>query len=274
MGFDINGVKFLLCAQTAGVSFAKVATIGRQGLHLNTEKLKKVLRSFKINKTDAEISWLLSQENGYSEPFLRSLGAAEICSIDLSAYEGASFLHDMNQPIPDELKNRFTAVIDGGSLEHIFDFPKAIRSCMEMVAVGGHFLGITPANNFMGHGFYQFSPELYFRIFTKNNGFNIEKAIVFEMSSSEPKWYTVADPEKVRRRVELVNQYPVYLLIQAKKVDCVPVFMSSPQQSDYIVRWVESNAQGGLFEASFPNSSDSAAHTTAMKRCYGELRKW
>ena len=69
------------------------------------------------------------------------------------------------------LKNKYTLVIDGGCLEHIFNFPVAIKNCMEMLQEGGHFIGITPANNLMGHGFYQFSPELYFRIFSKENGF-------------------------------------------------------------------------------------------------------
>jgi hypothetical protein len=30
---------------------------------------------------------------------------------------------------------------------------------------------VTPANNQMGHGFYQFSPELFFRVFSQENGY-------------------------------------------------------------------------------------------------------
>jgi len=43
----------------------------------------------------------------------------------------------------------YTTVIDGGSLEHVFNFPQAIANCMNMVAVGGHFIGLSPANNFL-----------------------------------------------------------------------------------------------------------------------------
>src|SRR5438477_418150 len=84
---------------------------------------------------------------------------------------GPHFPHDMNEPIPDKFKETYTAVLDGGSLEHVFNFPVAIKNCMEMVKVGGHYLAITPANNFFGHGFYQFSPELYFTVLSKENGF-------------------------------------------------------------------------------------------------------
>jgi 2-polyprenyl-3-methyl-5-hydroxy-6-metoxy-1,4-benzoquinol methylase len=53
-------------------------------------------------------------------------------------------------------------VFDGGTLEHIFDYPTAIKNCMKMVKPGGHLLLTTPANNWFGHGFYQFSPELFY----------------------------------------------------------------------------------------------------------------
>ena len=53
----------------------------------------------------------------------------------------------------------------------IFNFPVAIRNLMRMAKVGGQVFLTTPANNFCGHGFYQFSPELAYRIFALENGF-------------------------------------------------------------------------------------------------------
>jgi hypothetical protein len=91
-----------------------------------------------------------------------------VVTLDNSAYEGAAIVIDLNAPLPDALKNRFTAVIDGGCLEHIFNFPQAIKNSMEMLSIGGHFLGITPANNFCGHGFYQFSPGALFSHFLRS----------------------------------------------------------------------------------------------------------
>ena len=100
----------------------------------------------------------------------------------MSSYQNASVLHDMNVPIPATLCERFSTVIDGASLEHVFNFPCAVANCiLQMVRVDGHFLGINPANNMVrGHGFYQLSPELYFRVFQPNNGFRMERVIVFQ----------------------------------------------------------------------------------------------
>jgi hypothetical protein len=116
------------------------------------------------NVSEAHLADICSGSAGYSENFFSFVGAKSIVSFDYSPYENPTYLHDMNDPTPEAFKESYTVLFDGGSLEHIFKFPMAIRNCMEMVRVGGHYLAITPANNFLGHGFYQFSPEIYFTV--------------------------------------------------------------------------------------------------------------
>ena len=242
MGLDSNGTKFLLYAKhRQGVSFERTAMIGRQVLNLDAGQLRDNLRKFDVQNADSDE--LLKSSDGYAEPFIKTLGAREIASFDASNYENASHVHDFNTPIPDEFKNKFTAVLDGGTLEHIFNFPTAIKNCMQMVEIGGHFLAITPTNNFLGHGFYQFSPELYFRIFNEQNGFKMRQTIVFE-DFPESDWFEVTDPDAIKGRVVLTNSTPSYLLIIAEKVADVPLFEITPQQSDYSAMWQSSKENG------------------------------
>ena len=112
---------------------------------------------------------------------------------------------------------------------------------MEMVRVGGYYLGITPANNFMGHGFYQFSPELFFGIFTRSNGYELDCLIAFE-DSPNAEWYLVKSPVSINGRVTLTNSKPVYLLIVAKRIEDIEPFQSMPQQSDYVSTWNLNNS--------------------------------
>lgn len=235
MGFDFNGVKALLFAKSIGVNFSVTATIGRQQILIDLNSLDNLLNLFKISINKIELNDLLHND-GYAESFLKVLGANEICSIDASSYEGASLIHDMNFSIPNHLKNKFSLVIDGGCLEHIFNFPIAIKNCMEMVQKGGYFIGITPTNNLMGHGFYQFSPELYFRVFSEENGFAIKKVIAFE-SFPNASWYEVTDPAIIGDRVGILNFRALYLLILAQKLNDTSIFSHPPQQSDYISLW-------------------------------------
>lgn len=212
--------------------------IGRQMLlNLDAEKLQKNLKQFGL-ETEAPEK-ILTDADGYAEPFLRILGACEIASFDASDYEKATCVHDFNRPIPDGFKDKFSVVLDGGTLEHIFNFPTAIKNCMEMVREGGHYLSITPTNNFLGHGFYQFSPELFFRVLSPANGFETEQIFIHE-EFPESEWYAVTDPQTVRERVILINRYPSYLFIIAKKIHTVEIFKTAPQQSDYSAMWQES----------------------------------
>ncbi len=230
MGLDRNGTKLLLYAKSLGVDFGKTIMLGRQGLHIDKKNLQNNLSQFGITNVNAED--ILKEEGRYAEPFLRILGAKKIDSIDASDYESANIIHDMNFPITDEHKATYDVVIDGGSLEHIFNFPVAIKNCMEMIKPGGYFLGITPANNFFGHGFYQFSPDLYFKVFSPENGFKIEK-IIFFTDRKNPKWYEVKDPDEVRTRVTICNDHPSYLFVIGKRISKMPIFEAVPQQGFY-----------------------------------------
>ena len=178
---------------------------------------------------------MITSDNGYCERFLQHLGAEEIVSFDVSAWENADELHDFNLPIPDRWHDSFTTVIDSGSLEHIFNLPVALRSCMEMVAPGGHFITITPANNTFGHGFYQFGPELFFRACSESNGFRVEEMIAFE--TDQINWYEVLDPAVHGRAFTFHNDRPMYLFVMAQKTKDSPLFANSLQQSIY-ADWV------------------------------------
>src|SRR5471030_3210286 len=200
MGIDRHFAEFLLIARDKGVNFDRVATLGRLNLFVDYRSLETLFREHGIPAKDEDIRAVRTGSGGYSETFLQYLGAKECISIDASSYENASVVHDMNRPIGDDLKKKFSVVIDGGTLEHVFNFPVAIQNCMEMLKVGGHFFTHTMANNFMGHGFYQFSPELFYRVFSPENGFRMHRAVMFESRIGKPRWYEAADPQQVGER--------------------------------------------------------------------------
>jgi len=232
MGLDTSSIMLLCAAKSMNVNFESTATIGRQALWPDYEMLQRV---FAIHGIDRDAEAFLEQHQ-YGEEFLHVLGAKRVDSVDVSSYENATILHDMNLPIPSELKERFTLVHDGGSLEHVFNAPQAFKNCMEMVRVGGHFTQVNIANNFAGHGFWQFSPELIFRLFSTQNGFQLQAVLMHE-NIPGGAWYVVTDPDRVQRRVELRNSEPTYILTIAKRIARVPIFEKTPQQSDYVALW-------------------------------------
>lgn len=236
MGLDTNGVRYLLSSHTRGISLERTLMVGRQILNLETHELKENLQGFRKYESDEQVRKILSEKGGYAEPLLQMLGAQHVDSLDYSNYEGANVLQDMNLPIPEHLKQKYSTVLESGSLEHIFNLPVSLANCMEMVEEGGHLIIITPVNNIMGHGFYQFSPELFYRVLNDRNGFELEQMLIFEYSPDE-KWYAVKDPKSVKQRVELMNSSATYLCVRAKRMKLVPVMAQYPQQSDYEDAW-------------------------------------
>jgi hypothetical protein len=234
MGIDLNSVRFLLHAKSLGVDFARTATLGRQHLRPSLKRLRRVITT--EFEHSAETGALEEIRRGkYADNLLKYLGAEEVDSFDASDYEGATSIHDFNQVIPERYVGRYTALLDAGSIEHVFNFPIAIKNCMKMLEVGGHFLGVSPTNNYMGHGFYQFSPELYFKIFSEQNGFQVQEILVQERVAKN--WFRVADPDEVKSRVGFINRSPAQLFIVAQKTAEVPIFSTMPQQSFYTARW-------------------------------------
>jgi hypothetical protein len=233
MGLDIWAVQLLCAAKAIGVDFADVTMIGRQDFHPLSPAMVDVLASALGIRSSlvAELN-----NNKYGEPFFALLGAARVSSIDVSAYEGATYVHDLNMALPDHLRGQFSLVFDGGSIEHIFNVPAALKGCMEMVRLGGHFAQVTVANNFMGHGFWQISPELIFRVFTPANGYRLEAVLLREVVQGGA-WYSVRNPSEILRRVELRNDVPTYLCTIAKRISLEDIFVEPPQQSDFVAEW-------------------------------------
>ena len=226
MGIDRAALRFLLSARDRGVSFERTLTFGHQDLNVRPADLADELRE----------AGLASTPVADSQQLLTRLGAQQVDVLDVSDYEGPVIQHDLNEPVPDALKARFTAVFDGGTLEHVFNAACGLKNAMELVAEGGHLITFHPANNFLGHGFYQFSPELFFRALSPENGYAVERVVLAEVGGA---WYEVVDPASVRGRVEVAGDRQVYILVQARRAEAVPVFRSWPQQSDYTARWVE-----------------------------------
>jgi hypothetical protein len=246
-----------------GVSFKRCVTLGRQHYFPSRSETFKLFRDFGVDPRNCAKLYLTDQSARYAEPFWEALGVEHLETIDASGFEGATIVHDMNQPIPDNLKSQFDAVVDAGTLEHIFNFPQAIRNCMDMVKTGGHLITHTTANNCFGHGFYQFSPELFFRIFSGKNGFQVDRMVAIEYGPRR-RWYEVIDPEVIRARGTLINSFQVLLLIQAKRIETVPIFSESPQQSDYFARWTD--------YANEPENGRARSRVTARERWIRRLK--
>jgi SAM-dependent methyltransferase len=263
VGIDIHNLNFLAHAQDLGVRYERTLAIGRQALFIEGFELEdhRRLRGLPPLAEPARAAGAPR----YFEPLMQQwLGAREAESVDASAYENATHLHDMNLPWPTPSPQRgaYDAVLDFGCLEHVFNFPVAWRNVVDLCKAGGHVFHSLPANNLSGHGFYQFSPELFFNLYRRDNGFEL-KGVWFAVKGDRRHWWRVANPMEVKRRVNLCNGHEVYMLVLARKLQDIGP-LPAPQQSDYAQdEWVKG-----------PSAGATATTLTARQRLVRQLAAW
>ena len=265
MGFDGSDLRFLLSAKRLGLKGDAICTLGRQTLFLSQRELNLILKEYGRE----HFSLPKGRSMYLADDVLRPLGFRKIDSMDASDHEGANIIHDLNHPVPFEMQEKYDLVWDGGTLEHIFNFPTALENTMRMVKVGGHVVLHTPANNQCGHGFYQFSPELFFRVFVPDNGFELLRIYM----TCNGHHYHVADPASVHGRVELLNSQGSLLMVHARKVAHVPDALKTPQQSDYLAVWTDHQTEkhdGRL--KSFIRARISPASVAKISKVLNNLR--
>ena len=250
MGLDANSVQFLIAARKQGVQFGRTIMLGRQHFFVPPALVRGFMEHCGLSTAGLEEA---IKSSTFSEPFFKALGATQVDSLDNATFEGANFIHDLNQPIPDEWKEKYDAVYDGGTMEHVFNFPTALRSAMEMLKKDGRLFIHTPVNNTSGHGFYQFSPEMFYGALGADNGFEVERLIVHR-TGPYGRWFQVSNSDVIRDRVELITFTPIMALVQARRVEIKPLFQKWPNQALYADMW-EANKEKPKqhwFRATFP----------------------
>jgi len=102
------------------------------------------------------------------ETLFRSLGFDVVESIDFYDAEKPTYVLDLNRPVPPALQGRYDLVYDGGTTEHCFNAAEALSNALRLAKPGGRIIHHLPMNNWIDHGFYQFSPTLFYDFYGAN----------------------------------------------------------------------------------------------------------
>jgi hypothetical protein len=216
-------------------SFGKTVQIGRQGLYVAPhERLAadEALRAYGIAQSlDAAVG----SDHFADLRLLPLFGAGPILAADASDYEGATIVHDFNEPIAAEHHGQFHTLLELGSLEHIFNLPVALANLMRMLRLGGRLMSFSPANNWLGHGLYQLGPELMFRVFQPENGFRVE-SVRLAFVDGEVVELMDAGGQGYRNEIGQTVGATDLITVATKIADVEP-FRRWPQQGDYAHAW-------------------------------------
>jgi hypothetical protein len=175
VGIDANLVYLLaMTAKTHGLG-GRLCTLGVQ-------EVRPAPAVIAASLTAAGLSGLAESRGfsrGDSSTFHKCLGFESSESIDISDFEGCTHLFDLNAPgVPATLAERFDAVYNGGTLEHIFDLRAGLRNVFELLRPTGVAIHAGPVNGWVDHGLYQFSPTLLLDYYFANRFDILEMRLV------------------------------------------------------------------------------------------------
>ncbi len=194
--------------------------------------------------------------------------------MDASPFEGADIVHDLNLPVPTSCHDSFDTIFDGGTIEHIFNIPAVMQNVSSMLTVGGLFISVNAANNHLGHGFYQFSPELMWTILGPAYGFSME-AMYLAPLGAIPELIEAPDPRVVGRRTEIgMTSERTYLCLVARKIETNTSGFAG-QQSDYSRLWSKFSSRQAAPDASrapLASSEDPPTQTPGHTNCISMLQ--
>ena len=233
MGLNSDNFLLLVDAKRKGAAFDKTVCTGRPHLNVDATTIKKTLTRAGLFDRALYDELISGSDAPFADKVFTMLGTRTLDVMDVSAYEGANVIHDLNEPINAEFHEQYDLVFDSGTLEHIFNCTTGLRCYMDMLKVGGSMIICSPGNNWMGHGFYQLGPDFFYRSLCSENGFCVQRMIITALGPFK-RWYEVSDPKDINERTTLTSFIRQQLiLVHAVKTAVVDTFHSWPQQQSY-----------------------------------------
>ena len=215
MAIDKTALEAILCSLKYVKPGGVVLTLGRQSINVDYVTIKNTLQKYNKNITGQTLGT-------FSEYLFSSiLGAKLVESIDFSLDLSPTIVHNMNNEIPDQLKNRYDYIYDCGTIETMFDTALVIDNISNMLKVGGIFCSVTACNNFFGHGMYQFSPEFFLAVFSEKYGMVIHELYLTQIDSEKSQWVDVKSYSFGRNTSKFKTSNPVYIISIIEKISDV-----------------------------------------------------
>lgn len=190
MGLGIHAVETILKEHLNQPINQDVLLIGSQSIYFSPDEILKMLGSFNIasrlERDEIEIDKQTLNRRDNQKQLVRDkslfqmLGSNTVKALDHSDYEGAEIIHDLTKPLPSSLHNIADFIVDGSTLDNVFNPVIALTNLTRMLRPTGRIILNNMYSNH--HEPYNILPPLwYFDYFALNKFADCKVYIVVHM---------------------------------------------------------------------------------------------
>jgi len=108
----------------------------------------------------------LAKDFVHARVFFEMMGMNSYTDLDKFDSDKPILLHDMNLPVPDALHDNYSLILDGGTIEHVFDIRQVMENIVQVLKPGGCVVHISSYS--IDHGFFGLSPCLFYDFYSAN----------------------------------------------------------------------------------------------------------
>lgn len=184
MGLAKAAISYLMEEGKRRPFSGRVLTLGVQIVFVNEAELEALAdrHGFALAASPATSREPLKGGGVSCDYLFRRLGFTSVVSTDVSDYEGADLVFDLDAAeTPSKHIGLYDLVLDGGTLEHVFHAPNALKNILGFTALNGRIVHMSPSSNHIDHGFYMFSPRFFWDFYSANR-LNIVACDLFRYS--------------------------------------------------------------------------------------------
>jgi hypothetical protein len=149
MGIQAQMARFILQEHRYRPLTGSLLLIGRQTVYLTPEEAVQVIQEEQVPvRENVKIELDATTRSGASsgrisdKSFFALFCDARVEALDVSDYEGAELVCNLNEPIPAELHGSYDFIYNGSCLDNIFDPSTTLKNLSRLLRPGGRMIDI------------------------------------------------------------------------------------------------------------------------------------
>lgn len=179
MGVDFAEIRFFDEIAKSGNFEGPMLALGSLDIQESEEAIISFAAQHKLDK--------LSAEKSVSAYFHDLYGIKEYVCCDIN--DLADFNMDLGKPLLPEHVGRYGSILNGGTLEHVFNVAQALKNIHDAVKVGGLMIHTLPVT-WYNHGLYNLNPILFHLMSEVNDYECVAEGFYFNRGT----WPNTLDP--------------------------------------------------------------------------------